>query len=114
MEFTLTIHAARTGRLTGVIDGRFDSAETAPANNFAVRMPARGHVAGRAVRFAATHIARRRGVQGHYALDDFSGNLDADGVLRAVNNDGTYVVDRPYRFERTSCSTKRPRSSIVS
>jgi hypothetical protein len=120
-EFTLTIK--RDGaRLRGTIVSRSWSGEPAdprpsmcwdtdePAVNV-VEMSGVGRYLDGALTFRATALKSARsecggdsGLAESYALDNFTGEIGTDDVLRAGNSDGVAAFDRRYEFSRVGCA----------
>jgi hypothetical protein len=121
-EFTLSI--ARTGsRLRGTIQARYWAGEPddprptlcfdddEPAVNIVEMQGAGTWSDTGVVKFASQRIDRvtaecggdSEELRAIYALDNFTGKLASDRVLRAGNTDGAAAFDRKYNFKRVSC-----------
>lgn len=121
VRFTLVIHRAPGGALTGTITSRIwgggPTDRTPPVcteglvdvGDYTTRMPAHGHAdAQNHITFGSssyTTVAVHCPALFHsYAPDNFSGTIDPTRQeFQSVNNDGAYDINTPYVFRRTGC-----------
>jgi hypothetical protein len=124
VRFTLLIHRAPSGELTGSIRSRIwsgtPSDRTPPACAYGQidtthAMVAHGRVTGeqltfgsRSYRLVTDHCPQMFPTTAGYAPDNFSGTIDAmRQEFQSVNNDGAYDINTPYVFRRVGCLAAR-------